>query len=71
MIKLIINGEELEKYRTFQDKHNKKHNPEKNPFFNGAIGGGYEIIILPTSIGDVIIARCLECKQEIVLQGLS
>lgn len=60
-----ISNEEKEAIENWKRQHNTLiHNNESS----GAIGGRYDYIFTPTSIGDVGICRCSSCEKRILQQ---
>lgn len=60
-----ISNEEKKAIENWKRQHNTLiHNNESS----GAIGGRYDYIFTPTSIGDVGICRCSSCEKRILQQ---
>lgn len=60
-----ISNKEKETIENWKRQHNTLiHNNESS----GAIGGRYDYIFTPTSIGDIGICRCSSCEKRILQQ---
>ena len=60
-----ISNEEKEAIENWKRQHNTLiHNNESS----GAIGGRYDYIFTPTSIGDIGVCRCSSCEKRILQQ---
>ena len=60
-----ISNEEKKAIENWKRQHNTLiHNNESS----GAIGGRYDYIFTPTSIGDIGICRCSSCEKRILQQ---
>lgn len=64
-----LTDEEHEKLEKWYKKVTKKVRKFAGQPYFGPIGGGVTLKIIPTSIGDVVIAKCM--GKKIVLRELS
>jgi hypothetical protein len=53
------------------DKFEKKHFKSCWKKGMGAIGGGFEFVFVPTSIGTLSLIRCAKCKKDLQLTDFS